>query len=354
MEDKKTEKLYERNAYTTEFVSTVQACLPVKDGFDIVLAQSAFYPEGGGQPGDHGCFSYTGADGRNETMMVLDTKEKNGVVLHRTEKALAVGTVVEGKIDWKRRFDHMQNHSGEHIVSGLIHGTYGYQNVGFHMGSDMITIDFDGEISYEELKAIEAEANHIVWENRQTQISLYDEESVKAVEYRSKKELHGIVRIVTFPDADTCACCGTHVANTGEIGLIKLVSIQKFKAGVRIEMLCGARALQYVNRICEQNREISVSLSAKPLETANAVLRMKENAAKDAFRLVGVEQEVFEMKAKCYENAGDVLLFENDMSPDSVRKLTIAVMEACKGRCIVLLVQMNQTTNMQQERKMEI
>lgn len=325
-----TEKLYYSDVYCKEFEAVVTECREGRKGYEIILNRSAFYPEGGGQPGDRGCLEING-----QVIAVTDTHEKEGEILHYANAPLEVGSVVTGKIDWEYRFDLMQNHSGEHIVSGLIHTKFGYNNVGFHMGSDMLTIDLDGEFSVEDMKEIERRANQIVWENRPVDIQVYSEEEVRAIAYRSKKELHGEVRIVTFPGADICACCGTHVSHTGEIGLIKLISIQKFKGGIRMEMLCGGRALEYVNEICEQNRRISVALSSKPKETAGAVERLKEAEARSSFRIVAMENDMFARKAESLKDAGDVVLFEEALSPDSVRKLAVAVMENCKGRCAV-------------------
>ena len=361
-----TEKIYYSDVYCKEFDATVLACRERKNGYEVVLDRTAFYPEGGGQPGDRGvlvlreacsasceaereqmicsvsgeaeCEQMTcssSCEVEKETILVRDTHEKGEEILHYTDVFVAPGTKVTGKIDWDFRFDLMQNHSGEHIVIGLIHEKFGYNNVGFHMGSDMLTIDLDGEFSLEDMQEFERRANAIVWENRPVDIKVYSEEEVKAVEYRSKKELHGMVRIVTFPGADTCACCGTHVTHTGEIGLIKLISLQKFKGGMRMEMLCGKRAVEYVNQICQQNHQISVALSAKPKETAAAVLRLKDAEMKSSFRVVAMENEILAAKAESLKGAGDVLLFEEGLTPDSVRKLAVAVMETCGGRCAV-------------------
>ena len=346
-----TEKIYYSDAYCREFHAVVTDCRERKGGFVVVLDRTAFYPEGGGQPGDRGCLSVWenkeaeasagGGDGavgkeRSErSIFVTDTHEKDGEILHYTGEPLEPGTVVTGQIDWNYRFDLMQNHSGEHIVSGLIHEKFGYSNVGFHMGSDVLTIDLDGEFSVEDMQEFERRANEIVWENRPVEIRVYSEEEVKAVEYRSKKELHGQVRIVTFPGADTCACCGTHVSRAGEIGLIKLLSLQKFRSGVRMEMLCGRRALEYVNQICHQNHQISVALSAMPRETAAAVQRLKEAEMNSSFRLIALENTLFANKAENLKNAGNVLLFEEGLSPDSVRRLAVEVMETCGGKCAV-------------------
>lgn len=328
---KMTEKLYEKDAYCKSFTAVVTECRERKQGYEIILDRTVFYPEGGGQPGDFGTLRT--ANGKE--ISVWDTHEKNGEILHYTKQPLEAGMEVAGEIDWAHRFDLMQNHSGEHIVSGLIHQTYGYNNVGFHMGKSMMTIDLDGELDRDQMREIEQRANEIVWQNRPVEIQSYGEEEVKSMEYRSKKELHGQVRIVTFPGADTCACCGTHVARAGEIGLIKLVSMEKFKGGIRMEMLCGGRALAYVNEVCSQNHQISVALSAKPLETAGAVKRLKESEAACSYQTGALENQLFSMKAEQLKDTGNVLLFEENLASEGVRKLAAAVMERCGGRCAV-------------------
>ena len=269
-----TRRLYYEDVYKKEFTATVVECREQKKGYAIILDESAFYPEGGGQPSDVG----TLGDAK-----VTEVHEKDGELLHYTDKALEVGAKVEGKIDWVHRFDLMQQHSGEHMVSGIIHEKYGYDNVGFHMGSDVITIDFSGMLDEAQMAEIEAKANQIIWENQEVEIFYPSEEELKELEYRSKKELSGWVRIVRFPGADTCACCGTHVTRTGEIGMVKLLSVVKFREGVRMEMISGRRVLDYLNMVNEQNRQISVKLSAKMDKTAQAVERLQE----ENFRLKG-------------------------------------------------------------------
>ena len=326
-----TERLYYADVYCEEFLATVTDCKEGKHGYEITLNRSAFYPEGGGQPGDRGVLITMEQD----LIVISDTHEKYGELVHDADRPLEPGTAVAGRIDWAYRFDLMQNHSGEHIVSGLVHEKFGFENVGFHMSADRMTVDFSGEFSLEDMRLLELRANEVVWKNVPVDIRLYSEEEVKLLKYRSKKELHGQVRIVTFPGADVCACCGTHVSHSGEIGLIKLISLHKFRGGVRMEMVCGRKALEYVNDICTQNQQISVMLSAKPGETADAVAHLKETEEKTRFRMNQMEQEVFARKAENLKNAGDVLLFEEGLSPDSVRKLAVAVMEVCNGRCAV-------------------
>ena len=325
-----TEKLFYKDAYQKTFEATVIECREGKKGYEIILDQTAFYPEGGGQPGDIG-YLQTG----DQKVKVTDTHEKDGEILHFCGQPLEKGSKVTGSIDWERRFDLMQNHSGEHIVSGLVHHKFGYNNVGFHMGKDTVTIDFDGEFSVEDMYRFEQEANARIWANEQVDITSYTEEEAETVEYRSKKELHGVVRVVTFPNADVCACCGTHVRYTGEIGLIKLISLQKWKGGVRMEMLSGRKAMEYVADVCRQNQQISVALSAKPLETAEAVEHLKKLQMDQQFHAGALEQKLFQYMAKQYEGSGSVLLFEEGLAADSVRKLTAEIMETCEGRCIV-------------------
>lgn len=321
-----TERLYYEDAHQRAFTARVASCAPGKHGFDVVLDRTCFYPEGGGQAGDTGLLG---------GVRVTDTHERDGEVVHYCESPMEIGAEVAGEIDWDARFERMQLHSGEHILSGLAHKHFGYENVGFHMGVDFVTIDFSGMLTPEELSAVEAEANEWVWKNVPIEIAYPDAEALKTIPYRSKKELTGQVRIVTIPGADICACCGTHVSNTGEIGLIKIFSCVKFHDGVRLELLCGRRALAYLSEIAEQNRRVSGLLSAKPLETAAAVQRLLDAEAAQKQRAAGLEEAVFAQKAQALMGKGNVLLFEPAMSPDSLRRLTDLVMSACGGRAAI-------------------
>ena len=321
-----TTRLYYENVYIKEFEGKVLDCREEKNGYRIILDKSAFYPEGGGQPSDKGFL--------NE-VEVMEVHEKGEELLHYTKEPLEVGDVVTGRIDWARRFDLMQQHSGEHMVSGLINAAFGYDNVGFHMGSDLITIDFNGMITAEQMAEIEKKANEKIWENAEVEITYPSPEELKELPYRSKKELTGKVRIVRFPGADLCACCGTHVTRTGEIGMVKLLSVVKFREGVRMEMLCGKRVLDYLNMVNEQNHEVSVKLSAKPNQTGQAVQRLLDENFQLKGRVIRMEEELFASEAQKWQDCGDVLLFQEGLEADGVRKLTDAVMQSCKGRCAV-------------------
>ena len=321
-----TTKLYYEDVYKKEFKAKVLECREGKKGYEIILDQTAFYPEGGGQPSDNGTLG---------DVNIKEVHEKNGELIHYTDGPLEIGTEVTGEINWDRRFDLMQQHSGEHIVSGLVHEAFGYDNVGFHMGSDVITIDFSGVLDEEQMAEIEAKANQIIWANQKVEIFYPTEEELKALEYRSKKELSGWVRIVRFPGADTCACCGTHVTRTGEIGMVKLLSVVKFREGVRMEMLSGKRALDYLNMVNEQNRQISVRLSAKIDKTAAAVTRLQEENFVLKGRVHALEEEFIASEAAKWKEKENVLLFQEGMDAGSVQKLTDAILQVCKGRCAV-------------------
>ena len=321
-----TKKLYYEDAFLKTFSATVLSCEAEKGHFAVVLDRTAFYPEGGGQEADTGTLG---------DVPVLDVREKDGVIRHLCAAPLTAGSTVTGTIDWERRFDHMQQHSGEHIVSGLICGRYGCDNVGFHMGRDLVTIDFNADIPPEDLPAIEAAANAYLWEDRPVETDFLSGEALERAAYRSKKVIPGVVRLVTFPGADCCACCGTHVRSAGQVGLVKLLTCQKFREGVRIEMAAGGRALRYCSGVLAQNTAISRLLSAKAMDTAAAVERMQRELYSLRGRAAALEEDAFSRKAAELAGAGDVLLLEGEMSSESVRRLCAAVLETCGGRCAV-------------------
>ena len=321
-----TEKLYYADPFLTDFTATVLDCQPGKNGYLVTLDRTAFYPEGGGQPADHGVL-----DGA----AVTDVHEKNGVILHNVDRAVEIGKTVTGAIDWERRFDHMQQHSGEHICSGLICERFHCDNVGFHMGADIVTIDFNADISWEELLEIEAKANQYLYENHPIDIQFHRGAELEAIDYRSKKALEGDVRIVAFPGADCCACCGTHVMRSGQVGLVKFLSVQKFRDGVRIELLSGKRAHRYLSECWAQDVRIAQALSVKPNASFAGVERVLAELSTLKQRCAKLEESVFAQTAAQYEGKGDVLLFEDEMSGDSLRKLCDAVTNHCGGRCAV-------------------
>ncbi len=321
-----TVKLYYENAYTQDFTAVVQSCEAVKNGFAVTLDRTAFYPEGGGQPADHGTLGEA---------RVLDVHEKDGVVTHLCDRALSVGAEVGGRIDWARRFDHMQQHSGEHIISGLLCSTFHCDNVGFHMGADVVTIDYNAPITWEQALEVERRANAYIWADHPIRIWYPSAEELAALPYRSKKELTGAVRITEFPGADRCACCGTHVSSSGQVGLLKLLSCQKFRDGVRLELLCGQRALDCLAAGWEQARQIGQALSVKPQSAFAAVSRLQEELLSLKEKAARLEEADFAHVAAQYRGAGSVLHIAEPLDGDGARRLCDAIAKAAGGRCAV-------------------
>ena len=312
------QRLYYEDCHLRQFSARVLGCEPSDRGWRVTLDRTAFYPEGGGQASDTGTLG---------GVRVLYAAEEGEQVIHLCDGPLEVGTVVEGQIDWARRFDLMQQHTGEHMVSGILHQRYGVHNTGFHMGADTITIDFDREIPAGDLPEIERLANQAVWQNLPVKCWYPSQAELPTVFYRTKKALPWPVRIVQVGDVDSCACCGVHVANTGEIGLIKLFSCVKFRSGSRIEMLCGGRALAYLNQVWQQNALVSHAFSAKALETGAAAEKMNENLAQLKYRITGLENRVFEaIAANC---RGRTVLFEEGLDPTAVRRLAELTAQRC-------------------------
>ena len=265
------EKIFYEDTHILKFEAKVLECIPVDDLFHIVLDRTAFFPEEGGQLADTGTLN---------DLPVRDVSIVKDIIYHQMDMPLEIGTDVVGYVDWDRRFDFMQQHSGEHIISGLLHKHYGFHNVGFHLGLSEVTLDFDGSIDMEALREIEAEANQIVFSNRPIHCFFPDRDELEAMEYRSKIEIEGAVRIVEIPGVDVCACCAPHVESTAEIGIIKITGVQSHRGGVRINILCGERALKdYYGKQIAVNT-LSALLSAKPELVVDAVKKLQEDALK--------------------------------------------------------------------------
>ena len=322
-----TRKLFYEDSHRCQFSAQVIGCEEIKGKYEILLDATAFYPEGGGQACDLGTLG--GA-------AVLDVQEKDDVIFHLCDKPLPVDEIAEGVIDWERRFDLMQQHSGEHIVSGIVHSMLGHHNVGFHVGSDRMEIDFDGPVSAEDLQDIETKANRAVWENLPIRCWYPSEEELPNTFYRTKKALSWPVRIVQIPGYDSCACCGVHVQNTGEIGLIKILSCVKFHQGVRIELCCGQRALQLLQHIFEENRLVSQLFSAKIGETGAAAKKMADALAAEKLRANKLQTALLEKTAAAYAGKGNVWRFEEDLAPAQIRDLADKMADCCGGWAAVL------------------
>ena len=321
-----TVRLYYENAFMQDFTAAVESCQAVKNGFAVILDRTAFYPEGGGQPADRGTL---------DSVSVTDVQERDGVIVHTCAAPLPVGQQVHGIIDWARRFDHMQQHSGEHIISGLLCSTFHCDNVGFHMGADVVTIDYNAPITWEQALEVERRANAYIWADHPIRIWYPSPEELAALPYRSKKALTGPVRITEFPGADMCACCGTHVASSGQVGLVKLLSCQKFRDGVRLELLCGQRALDYLAACWEQARQIGQALSVKPTAAAASVTRLQEELLTSREKAARLEEASFAHTAEQYRGAGNVLHITGRLDGDGARRLCDGIARAAGGRCAV-------------------
>ena len=328
-----TEKLFYKDSYTKEFQARVVSCTECKGSYQAVLTRTAFFPEGGGQSADTGFF-YT-EDGRE--IPVTDVQEKDGTVFHYIAAPVKEGEEIKGKLDFKERFSKMQQHTGEHIVSGLVNRHFGYHNVGFHLGEEEVTMDYDGVLTREDLEQIEMEANQAVAENIPVVVLYPSEEELKNITYRSKIEIEGQVRIVQIPGYDSCACCAPHVKKTGSIGLIKIVGAIHYKGGMRVSMLCGFRALSDY-RMKERNvLKISNLLSAKQEDTAQAVERLGQEVNRQKEKIKNLQQRYVDL---CLEEAGNqaktdpgksILLFVEELDAGARRNFVNAAMDMTEG-----------------------
>ena len=318
-----TEKLYYTDSHIHEFSARVLSCEKAKKGFAVVLDKTAFFPEGGGQPADTGFIG---------PAAVRDVQEQNGEIFHYTDQALTPGEEYACALDWEQRLCRMQNHSGEHIVSGITHKLYGFDNVGFHMGAECMTIDFSGELSWEQLTEIETLANQAVRDDLPVKTCFPGPEALSQMEYRSKLELTRDVRIVEIPGTDRCACCAPHVKRTGEIGLIKLLSAERHRGGVRIELVCGMDALRECRLMQENVTAVSGLLSAKRAKSAAAVERVLAEQARLKERVAELSMALARLKAERFGyTEGNICVFDSVLDEVALRELVNLLMEKCGG-----------------------
>ena len=329
-----TEQLYYQDSYIKDFEAVVLSCIPNGNHFEAVLDRTAFFPEGGGQCADTGVLHI-----ENREIQVFDVQERNGEIIHFIDKEILPGQTVIGELDFQERFSKMQQHTGEHIISGIVHRRFGYENVGFHLGKEEVTMDYDGPLTPEELRSIEYEANQVVAENREIRAYFPGTEELEKIPYRSKKELQGKIRIVEIQDCDIGACCAPHVKTTGNVGLIKITNAIRYKGGMRLWITCGMRALEDYNQKEASVVQISNMLSAKQQEVTDAVKRLteeiqqlKEKAAKMQERLVMGYLESEKVVLKENPNA-NLLLFEKELDAMAMRNFVNAGMELTKGVC---------------------
>lgn len=326
MQERMTEKLYDTDSYLKEFQATVLSCEQKNENtWRVVLDKTAFFPEGGGQTGDSGWLN---------DVEVTDTREKAGVIYHETKASLEGGTQVAGKIDFAARFDKMQQHTGEHILSGIVCSTYNYNNVGFHLSSEITTLDFDGELSTEQVRELEIRVNQAIHANIPVQVKFPAKDELADMEYRSKIEIEGQVRIVEIPGIDRCACCAPHVKTTAEVGLLKIQSCDRHRGGCRLTIVCGMRALKDYQQKQESVGKVSAALSAKPEKIAEAVEHLQEQQAKLREQLNHIQAMYLQEKLdKIHTEDQCVCIFEEALDSIAMRNFVNGAMDRCDGVC---------------------
>lgn len=318
-----TEKLYYLDSHIKEFDAQVLGCEKCGDSWEVILDRSAFFPGGGGQECDTGMI---------EAVPVLSVKERGGDIVHICAGEFAVGQSVRCTLDFETRLRRMQNHSGEHIFSGLVNSHYGYDNVGFHMGESFMTIDFSGELTWEQLTELERLANETVRANIPVNVSFPDEAVLKTLSYRSKLELTENVRIVEIPGIDCCACCAPHVYSTAEVQLVKVLDFQRHRGGVRISLVCGMDA--YNDYCLRQNSvtEISRLLSAKRGDISGAVERVLDESAKKSERIAALSMELVRFRAESIPDCeGNIVIFDTLLDEVAQRELINLLSAKCTG-----------------------
>ncbi len=308
-----------------DFKATVLACEKTEDGYLVVLDATAFCPEGGGQRSDIGTL---------DVATVTDVWQRDGVIYHVIDRPLTVGAEVAGRVDRDRRLRHLQNHTGEHIVCGLMYSTYGFHNVGFHLGSEDVTMDLDGVVDDDMLVQIERRANEVVAANVPVRVVYPCEEQKKTMAYRAKQEAFDRVRVVVIDGVDACACCAPHVSHTGQVGMIKLLYAIHYKGGTRIHLKCGLDALAEFNEEYHRVQAISMAISRPHREVVAGVEKLKDDLAAAEYRLVGLRRQLIETKAESLSPTdGNVLFFEQDMDSGELRRLVTLAAPKVGGIC---------------------
>lgn len=319
-----TVKLYDTDSYLSEFDCKVVSLYNDDDYIYIETDRTAFFPEGGGQTCDKGSFNGINV----ENIQIIDGKIVH-FVKNSDENAekIKIDTVLHGKIDMKKRFSDMQQHSGEHIFSGIVNSLYGYNNVGFHLGSEIVTLDFDGELNEDDICKVENLVNEVIWKNLEIKVTLPSKEELANIKYRSKIEIEGQVRIVEIPGVDICACCAPHVRFTGEIGIVRVVNFERYKGGTRVSILCGERALLDLRHKLKQNRLVSNLTSSKQDETAAAVERLKNENDKLKYDLIGMTRDFLTLKSESISEGEKIIIFDDKLQGKLLQDFTLSLMD---------------------------
>lgn len=326
-----TVKLYDEDSECMTFDARVIGCEQREGGFAVELDRTAFFPEGGGQYADPGTL-----DG----VKVEDVQIADGHIFHIVKEPFAVGKTVHGALDATERHSRMQNHSGEHIISGIVYRRFGYNNVGFHLGDHEVTMDFDGTLTPDDLRKIETEANEIVYRNVPVRAEYPSEEQLATMTYRSKLALQGNIRIVTIEGVDACACCAPHVKRTGEIGVIKIIDAIRYKGGMRLWILCGRWAREDYAARHDDMTELSHRFSVRRPDVVGAVDKAEAERSAALYALGNCKRELVSLKAAAAlpDGQGNILFFEEETDAVTARNLANQGAARCPGVCAVFTV----------------
>lgn len=324
-------KIFYEDVNITEFEAQVVSCDfdESRKLYKILLDATAFFPEEGGQSADVGTL-----DGQN----VKDVQIKDDLIYHYVDNAIEVGSKVVGQVSWEQRFDYMQQHSGEHILSGLIHNKYGYNNVGFHLSNNEVTMDFNGTLSWEQIRVLELEANQVIYKNLPIEITYPSQDELANMEYRSKIEIEGQVRIITIPGVDVCACCAPHVAYTGQIGILKVVGLQSYKGGVRLNILCGQRALKDYSEKYHSVSAMAQDMSIKQEQVIEGYERLKSECQTFKTKANELQSMLLNMSLATLpspEESANAVLFTEITDNMAIRNAVNELMEKYSGYCAV-------------------
>ena len=322
-----TRKLFYDDAYKKSFEAYVISCDESEEGFAVVLNETAFFPEEGGQSPDTGVFILP--DG--ESVSVKDVQIKDGIITHYTDGPVDEDINVTGMIDFEHRFSNMQNHTAEHILSGICCSRFGVENVGFHLSDNEITVDYDKPISEEDLAAIEREVNIIIQKNIELSQWFPTQDELPEIDFRSKKDISGQVRLIVIPGVDICACCAPHVKSTGEIGLFKIISSQNYKGGVRVNMMAGMRAFDYVASVYDAMQSTSRFMTTSYLEVRDRVESLKNDNIELSRKLAMAESGKLIDEALSMPDDGKVILFTKDLEMQIIRKSASEIYEKRGG-----------------------
>lgn len=329
MSEINTVRLYDRDAYARVFEATVISCQEITKEdrrlYEVVLDQTLFFPEEGGQSPDKGVIN---------DIQVTDVQINNEIITHYLESAIPAGSKVMGRIDWAHRFNNMQQHSGEHVFSGIVHKKFGYDNVGFHLSDQVVTMDFNGVLTAEQVAEIEWEVNQAIAQNVEIVISYPSKDELASIKYRSKIDIEGQVRIVTVTGYDVCACCAPHVRRTGEIGGLKVMSLQNYKGGVRISILCGLRALEAFREKCSIVSDLTAFLTTGQENLVTTVQKLKASNQSLSSELSAAKQQLLNQKlSDIPEDQANVIIFESGIDTKIVRNVVNGLVKKHSGIC---------------------